>query len=170
MKYLLTLDTKIQKQLDLLIEKFEAYPVGTGYIDIIVLGDKYIEFINELTDLGLAVNSISWWCNASKENKKKYGCPHGYGGPKTQFGWFSEILDEFDNVEEAEQQNFIKLNKNFSSDIIKKINNKAKSIIKNKKTKPKADENYLVFQKSPCLTPGIWIQVPDDWRSKETKK
>ncbi|MCP4178629.1 MAG: hypothetical protein GY756_12770 [bacterium] len=165
--YLSTLNEEKQKQLDLLIDKYKAFPVGTGYIDIITPRDKYVDFINELTELDLVVSSVSWWCNASKENKKKYGCPHGYAGPKTQFGWFSEIINEFDNVEEIEQQNFIKLNSTLNKDVIKKINDKAIRIIKNKKTTANTNGNILSFQKTQCLTPGIWVKVPDEWRSRE---
>lgn len=161
--YILSLDRQKQMHLDGLIEKFQAYPVGTGYIDIIILRDQYVDFINELTELNLAVNSISWWCHATEENKTKYGCPHGYGGPETQFGWFSEMSHDFDDIEEIEHEHFFILDKSFDSDVIKEVNDKSISIIQNKKTITHADGNFLVFQNNPCLTPGIWVYVPDEW-------
>lgn len=61
----------MQRQLDQLIEKYEAYPVGIGYIDILVLRDRSVAFINDLTELGLGVCSVSWWCHTTADNRKR---------------------------------------------------------------------------------------------------
>ena len=163
MNYLQTLDNKKQIQLNKLIEKYEVYPVGSGYIDLIVSRDKYFEFIDELTQIGLMVEAVSWWCHATDENKNRFGCPHGYGGPMTKNGWFSEMSHDFDDLE---NEVLLCIANNTDQDSIKAINDKVKSLIINKQTITYADGNYLTFDKNPCLTPGIWVYVPDDWIRK----
>ena len=153
-----------QRDLDKLIDEYEGYSVGIGYIDIIIVRNRIDSFIDALTNLGLAIESVSWWCNATDENKKKFGCPHGYGGPMTKFGWFSEMCHDFDEIDEKEIKH---LERDYTKENIKRINDIAATIIKNKRTITYADGSYLVFEKNPCLTPGFWIRVPDDWRRRE---
>jgi hypothetical protein len=61
----------------------------------------------------------------------------------------SEILQMTTNIVE---QNSIEL-----------INDKVKSLIANKQTIRDANGNQLTFEKNTCLTPGIWIKVPNNW-------
>ncbi len=154
----------IRRDLNNLITEYEGTPASNGYIDIIIVREKFEPFIGELTKLGLAIESISWWCNATDENKKQFGCPHGYGGPMTKFGWFSELSHDFDEIDTKEIEH---LERNCTNENIKRINNISTAIIMNKRTITYADGSYLVFEKNPCLTPGFWIRVPDDWRNQE---
>jgi hypothetical protein len=155
-----------QKQIDLndLIDRFEGTPVGTGYIDIIVLRDRCFEFINELTKLDLAVEAVSWWCLATEENQRNLGCPHGSGGPETKFGWFTEIYQEFDGLEEDE---LFQLDHEFNRQAITTTNLKSIAIIKEKKMVNPTDGKQLTFNKTACLTPGIWVYVPSDWTRED---
>ncbi|HPI20223.1 MAG TPA: hypothetical protein PKY56_07625 [Candidatus Kapabacteria bacterium] len=146
--------------MDKLIDKFEAYPVGTGYIDVIVMRDKVVDFILELTRIGLVIESISWWCHSTEENKVRFGCLHGYGGPSTQNGWFSEMTHDFDNIENKILKGTTDTYKQSS---IAEINDKAKNLILNKHTITYPDGNFLTYKDNPCLTPGLWIQVPENW-------
>ena len=89
----------IKDELDKLILKHKIQPVGCGYIDCIVTFENVFNFINDLTDLGIKVNTLTWWCHCKD---KKNGCPHGIGGPVSKHydGWFSEMwfkTPEFDN-------------------------------------------------------------------------
>lgn len=145
----------VQKNLDRLIDEFDGIPVGNGYIDIIILRERYVDFINRLTELHLAIECISWWCHATDENIGKFGCPHGFGGPMTQFGWFSEMCEYHDIDKDAIGH----LENEYTSESVRRINEMAAKMIM----------DNLAFQKRICLTPGFWIRVPDDW-IRETKE
>lgn len=162
--YISTLDKQKQEQLEVLIEKYAVYSSDTAYGDIIVPRDCFMEFINGLTDIGVAIDSILWWCNATEENKSKYGCPHGYGGPMTKVGWFSEMVHEFDEIRELYQDLFLSLDNNFKAETLKKINDKAIELIQNKRTITHADGTFLTFQDNLCLTPGLDLYVHNDWK------
>lgn len=159
-----------QKQLDELIVKFAVYSSGTVYGDIIVPRNNVADFIYALTTLGIAVNSVSWWCNATDENKNKYSCPHGYGGPMTRVGWFSEMCHDFDEIHAMERERFLSLDTEFESETIKIINDKVMKLIHNKRTTTYADETFLTFQNNPCLTPGFDLYVPSCWKGKQITK
>lgn len=86
---------KIQKELKLLnflLKKYKVQPVGNGYIDCIIVDDIY-GFVKEITDANIHITLVTWWCYVTEENSKQFGCPHGYGGPKSNYytGWFSEM-------------------------------------------------------------------------------
>lgn len=139
-----------KKNLDDILEKYEAQPVGNGYIDIIVSRDNYKDFVSELVRNGFKIESISWWewCADKKENE------YGFGGPESIFykGWFSEIpvgVDDLNFSVDTTQEN-----------IIQEIFNKIET-----KTILFSDET-VTFSQSNWLTPAIWLDVPDDWRNK----
>ena len=93
----------MKKQLDELITKYQVQPVGRGYIDCIVSYANVYNFIDELTNLGIRVYGLTWWCHTQSKNTD---CPHGMGGPKSIYydGWFSEMnfpLIIFDDNESA---------------------------------------------------------------------
>ncbi|MCP3681313.1 MAG: hypothetical protein GY861_01360 [bacterium] len=154
----------VQKNLDMLIDGYDGIPASNGYIDIIILRERYVDFINALTELNLAIECVSWWCLATDENKEQYGCPHGYGGPMTKFGWFSELSHDFDEIEKKEIE---RLECEYSSERVRRINEIAAAIIKDKRTITYGDGSYLVFARNTCLTPAFWIRVPDDWERQE---
>jgi hypothetical protein len=151
---------QLQRSLDRLIEMYDGIPVGTGYIDIILLRDRYQAFIQALTHINLAVEAVSWWCRVTEEHAAQYGCPHGYGGPKTQFGWFSKLCHDVDEVVDASVLQA--LDRQFTSEAIQHINEAALALIQHKQTMPYL-EHTLFFRTHPCLTPGIWVYVPDEW-------
>ncbi|MDI1233250.1 MAG: hypothetical protein PSX81_03090 [bacterium] len=162
--YISSIDKQLQQQLGILITKYAAYSSKTMYGDIIVPRDHVIDFINGLTIIGIIINSVNWWCNATDDNKTKYSCPHDYGGPMTKFGWFSEMCHDFDEIIEIENELFISLDNDFKLETIKNINEKAINLIKNKRTITYADGTYLTFENNPCLTPGLDLYVPDNWK------
>jgi hypothetical protein len=164
--YISSLDKQKQQLLDELIAKHAVYSSDTAYGDIIVPRDKFVEFINGLTNIGIVINSIDWWCHATDENKNKYGCPHGYGGPITKVGWFSEMSHDFDDISETERDLFLSLDTDFKTEAVKNINDKSIELILNKRTITCTDGTFLTFQSNPCLTPGLDLYVPDDWKKK----
>ena len=146
----------LQQKLNKIIIKNLVQPVGNSYIDMIILKDKSQEFINDLTRINIAVESISWWCFCNEKNKELLSCPHGYGGPKSHFyqGWFSEM----GNYNDIEREALHELEENFTTEKIKEINKKALKIIKEIN-----NDKYF----TECLTSGIWAYVPDDWKREE---
>ena len=146
---------------DRVVREYAVHIVGNGYIDIIVTRDRYADFINELTETGFVVGAVSWWCHATEENKRTIGCPHGYGGPMTQIGWFSELAHDFDEVEEGEM---VKLKANDFHHEVKRINDKMIETNMRKVTRQMADGTSLKFSEHACLTPWIWVHVPEDWQ------
>ena len=158
------MDKQKQEQLDLLIDKYAVYSSDNVYSDIIVARENFVEFINGLTNIGIIIDSVDWWCNATDENKNKYGCPHGYGGPVTKVGWFSEMSHDFDETIVGNEL-FILIEKDFKSETLKALNDNVKKIIKNKKTITQADGTFLTFKDNPCLTPGFNLYVPNEWKN-----
>jgi len=168
--YMSLLDKQKQKQLDELIARYAVYSSDTSYGDIIVPRDGVVDFVNGLTNIGVAINSLNWWCDATDENKNKYGCPHGYGGPMTGVGWFSEMCHDFDEISATEKGLFLSLDADFKSETVKIINDKIIELIKNKRTITYSDGTFLTFQNNPCLTPGLDLYVPNDWKTKSNDK
>jgi hypothetical protein len=168
--YISSLDKQKQQQLDELIAKYAVYSSDATYGDIIIPRDSFVDFINRLTEIGVAINSMAWWCNATDENKNKFGCPHGYGGPMTRVGWFSEMCQDFDEISTMEQDLFLSLDIDFKAETIKIINEKTIELIKNKRTITYADGTFLTFQNNPCLTPGLDLYVPNNWKPKTNDK
>jgi len=126
---------KRKQQLDYLVLKHKGQPVGDGYIDIIVSRDNYAAFVEDLTTNKFAIVAVSWWCHCTPENKTRFGCPHGYGGPKSIYfdGWFSERSHDFDEVVKDRQKD------EDEAEFVKRVNDTAMDIIENKRTVPYAD-------------------------------
>jgi hypothetical protein len=147
----------IQNQIEDLLEKNQAQPVGHGYIDIIT-DIKYLErLISELTQIGIVIDGVTWWCHCSEKNKYLYECPHGMGGPRSVYfeGWYSEMGIDYESFD-IPQSNFEQLeNRKVLLSEIKAINETTKRYIE-QFTK---DERF-----SKCFTPAIWLHVPKEWK------
>ncbi|MCB9164477.1 MAG: hypothetical protein H6592_08595 [Flavobacteriales bacterium] len=159
MKYLDTIAER-QIELDRLVETYAAAVVGNGYIDIIVPRERYMDFFEELTKSGFAVEAVSWWCHATEENKRSLGCPHGYGGPMTSIGWFSELSHDFDEATDEDTQ---RLDGVDIRSEVRRLNDRMIAIIQNKEILKMANGRSLKFSADGCLTPGIWVRVPENW-------
>jgi hypothetical protein len=137
------LDENIKKSLDEILAKYKVQPVGWGYIDCITIMDNVREFIQSLTDLGINIYAISWWCHCANwviyGDNKETGCPHGGGGPESKYfdGCFSEMY-QIPNMEFSN-----------NGDVLHFILNEWQN-----------HKEYL-----PCLVPAFWLNVPDDWRN-----
>lgn len=75
--------------------------------------------------------------------KSKYGM----GGPKSNFfnGWFSELCFGDDEVNTNEKDEILK-------------------IITNKEVHFSGGE-LIRYKKQECLTPALWLEVPDEWKN-----
>lgn len=136
-------------QLDEILEKHKAQPVGHGYIDVIVNRDNYKSFINELIENDYKIESISWWewCSGEKESD------YGLGGPESRYydGWFSELSVDVDDIDVTGR-----VKEEQIEEIIKAIENKSISF----------PTETVMFMQNDWLTPAIWVEVPDDWRNE----
>lgn len=152
------IDKNTRQKLDNLIQKYATTVVGTWYIDIIVDRDKYVGFIDELTNLWLIVIGVSWWCKTSEHNTEKFWCPHWYGWP-WGFSWwyYSEMCHDFEDYSNVSDN---EIN-------VRDHNNKVKSNIPKKVTYGRDGED-INFKDTQCLTSGIWLEV--EWNNCFEKK
>jgi hypothetical protein len=160
--YLKILDNnrhQLQADIERILEKYRAQPVGSGYIDLILNCDDATKLIDELASLNIAVQRLTWWCHCTPESELKLGCPHGYGGPRNRLGigWFSECVNYSDFVltEQGARFDDSSIEPNELADACKQL-----TINYLQNTLP--NENFY----SPCLHTGIWLYVPKDWRRK----
>ena len=86
-------EAAVKPSLDALIARLEIQVVGDGYIDAITRIDNVSGFLNDCDRLGIAVTGVTLWCDCTPENTKRFGCPHGYGGPGYANGYFGEICE-----------------------------------------------------------------------------
>jgi hypothetical protein len=160
MLYLSENQDKVQIALNSLLKKYQVEGVGNGYIDQILSVEKSIILIKELTALNIAVECLSWWCLTTKESRSRLGCPHGMGGPKNRYGegYFSECdhypFTSFEVVEANLQSHYIS-----PENCARECNQKFMHYLINDFL---AEGFY-----SECLHPGLWLAVPEDWKSLE---
>jgi hypothetical protein len=160
LKYLESLRSNheiIQSKIEVILESHKSQPVGSGYIDIIS-SLKFIEdLIIDLTNLGVAINGVTWWCLCSEDNMKRYGCPHGLGGPKSAFsdGWFSEMgidYESFDISQETyDQFEYGKVWHKEIKSLNESVNNYIFEFLKDDRC-------------CECFMPSIWLHVPREWK------
>lgn len=123
--------------LDDLLLRNKVQPVGAGYIDCIVRPEYLPSLAEGLKAISIRITGLTWWCHCCDENKARYGCPHGMGGPKSKYfdGWFSEMNLPLVKIQQ--------------DDVLDVINDAHK------------DESYR-----PCFTPALWLDVPDERKSE----
>lgn len=85
------------KQLDAILVKYKAQPVGNGYGDIIVDRSNYKEFLKDIISNEFQITAITWWEKVLREDRKSQ---FGQGGPGSIYYdcWFSEINVEWDEI------------------------------------------------------------------------
>ncbi len=138
-----------KEKLDQLLERHKAQPVGVGYIDIIVTRENYKKLVTDLIKNGFRINAISWWewCEGEKKNQ------FGLGGPKSRYynGWFSELsvdLNEIPITTASKEEEI--------QEVINVIETKSISLA----------NTIVTFKQSTWLTPGLWLDVPEEWKNK----
>ncbi len=156
MSHLKANQPQMQMAIESLMQKYMTQPVGDGYIDVIVLRQDAPRLLDELEQLPVAVVGASWWCLA--DNLLAAGCPHGYGGPLNRFGrgWFSECV-QYKNFDVSE------FGISLQADLSTRPHELAKMC--NRALKSYLETTFLTEPfYSPCLQPGLWLHVPDEWR------
>jgi hypothetical protein len=153
---LATREAAVKPALDALIVRLQIRVVGDGYIDAITQLDRVEELLNELTRLGIAVTLITLWCDCTLDNKRKFGCPHGLGGPGHTNGFFSEICEK-DYFNVANSDVVATTTDSETNRFVTECNQLAREYVVEGM---KARSDY-----SPCFLPGFWLGVPDNWKS-----
>ncbi|WP_164472589.1 hypothetical protein [Cohnella candidum] len=148
---------EIQNKIESSLEKYQSYPVGTGYIDIITKHELSEKLLHDLSNAGIAVNAVTWWCHSTEENKDLYGCPHGMGGPKCNCcnGYYSEMGLDYETYEISETQYNTLETGTVTQEEIHSINQAAWNYIREFSN----NERF-----SNCFTPALWLHVPDEWK------
>ena len=143
---------KTKENIDVLLERYKAQPVGKGYIDIIVMKENYKQFIDCIIKENCIIKTISWWeyCKTI-DTKNRFG----FGGPRSRYysGWFSE-LSIWDDIETRNIENIY-------DEIVKIVDHK---IIEY----PVA--GVLNIHDGNRLTPGFWLDVPSEWENIHYQK
>ncbi|MCR8656713.1 hypothetical protein [Paenibacillus endoradicis] len=144
----------IQKKLEKIFRLYQVEIVGSGYFDLIVSPQLIEGLIKQLTELGVVICGVSWWCHFTETSKSELGCPHGLGGPLSTYfdGCFSET--EFYYSIENEEFDRIKNIENGTE--VFQLNNMILKYITDEFVK----EPYY----TKCLTPSLCLHVPDEWK------
>ena len=121
----------MKHNLDNLMKQYKVQPVGKGYIDCIVTWENVFCFVDNLSKIDIKIRGLTWWCHCKDQSS---GCPHGMGGPLSEYygGWFSEMQFPLVEFESNEQ-------------VIAYL-------------KAPNDPNIL-----GCFVPALWLDVPDGW-------
>lgn len=135
--------------LDNLLVKHKAQPVGSGYIDIIVMRENYKDFAKDLIGNGFRIYAISWWEYVDKVGKSN---TYGMGGPRSRFydGWFAETCMDIDKLPIEDHS------KNKLSIVIDLVENKVLGEI---------DGKLISYKNCLSLTPAFWIKVNKNWKN-----
>jgi len=149
---------RFRVELGQIIVRHRVRPVGNGFIDIVTPVARAESFLSDVTELGIAVNVITLWCDCTDENRGKYGCPHGSGGPAHEVGsgYYSEMCesDPFEITEDDVDPSGTGLD---PPKLVEISNNHALRYVR---IGMKSRLEY-----SPCLVPGFWLRVPETWKS-----
>jgi hypothetical protein len=165
MKYIdyLSLNRKeIIERLENSINQNKVQPVGDGYIDCIVMKDNLKQFVNDISSIGIIISDVSWWCYVDP-NYKNSGCPHGMGGPISDYyvGWFSELQNE---LYEANKDKIDSILYSYDNEAVNKINQETMFGIENILKEPLKYTPSEFIEENKCVMPGLWLFVPDDWK------
>jgi hypothetical protein len=160
-EFLSSNNIKITRQIEDTFSRLKIQPVGNGYIDCITMKNCLEPFIKSLTEIGVVVFCVSWWCYVEPDNID--GCPHGMGGPIADYypGWFSELQNDSYEVDEDRLKAIVNSNDKkelalLNQDTLKQINETLK--------KPFRYTPTEYIEGNNCVMPALWLLVPDDWK------
>ena len=146
--------TALLPLIEALLAECESLPVGNGFIDLITPKERSEQLIAGVTELGVAIRGVTLWCDCTEENKIRYGCPHGYGGPRHGTGFFSEMCEtDWFNVEDLGID--VSASDVDPESLVAICNDLARQYAR---VGMAQRSDY-----SPCLVPGFWLCVPAGW-------
>lgn len=151
------------KKLNELLKKYCVEPIGNGYIECIVQKEFFINFVNELTKLGIAIEGCSWWCYVNPNFSNELGCPHGMGGPKSIYfdGWYSELQNPIIYLEDNERDLILTL---YNINLISYNNKKITELICKTLKTPFNYTPTEFIENNKCVMPALCLLVPDNWK------
>lgn len=131
--------------LDNLLERYRAQPVGTGYIDVIVLRADFQPFVAELVSAGFRITTISWWEYVEAIGRQS---KYGMGGPISRYypGRFAECGSFDEVIPNQSLQDLI-------GEIFRVVDNK-----------DLGDE--ISCSETKSLTPAVWLDVDKTWKNQ----
>ncbi|MWV43378.1 hypothetical protein GRF59_07000 [Paenibacillus sp. HJL G12] len=162
-EYLNTRKKQFVEQLEYSLKSYKVQPVGNGYIDCITMKDNMKLFINEVSTIGILISVVTWWCYVDPSNNLS-GCPHGMGGPISKYyeGWFSELQNEAYEVDEERLSSIIHF---YDKQHITLLNQDTMNRIEQILKEPFRYTPSEYIKENKCVIPGLWLLVPDDWKS-----
>ncbi len=157
LQQLLAAPDYFQDAIKQLLDQYHVVPVGNGYIDLIVPITAAVPLIAQLALLPVAVEYVAWWCHCTPQSIARLGCPHGMGGPSDPRGpgWFSECVG-YPGVEVADYGVMLEYDSAAPAEVARACHD--------------VITDYLIHRfpvepfYSPCLTPGLWLYVPENWQ------
>lgn len=132
---------------------------------LILLMNKLDPFVNDLSSIGILISDVSWWCYVDPDQER--GCPHGMGGPISDFydGWFSELQNDMYEVDKEVVATIIDA---YDKQLIARTNgftaNKIREILK----EPFRYTPTEYIEENKCVVPALWLLVPDDWKRTDS--
>lgn len=161
--YLESKKNEFVSQLECLLAKYKVQPVGSGYIDCIVLKNNLENFIKEISALGILITDVSWWCYVNSSDSEAKECPHGLGGPESEHyeGWFSELQNEAFSVDGEKVSSVLN---SYNEHLIYSINMQTLDDIKTMLKIPFKYTPKDYIEGNKCVMPGLWLLVPGDWK------
>jgi hypothetical protein len=141
--------------IEALMAECDSLPVGSGFVDVITRPPQVELLISGLTELKVAINVVTLWCDCTAVNIDRYGCPHGYGGPGHGDGYFSEMCErDYFNISDQG----IDL-AGCDGDLASIVNGANRLAMEYASMGMQQRHDY-----SPCLVPGFWLVVPKGWK------
>lgn len=164
LEYILKDENSIKEKMDSIIKNNEVEIVGYNYGECIVRKEKLDLVFEMISDIGIIISAISWWCNVENEESERKGCPHGMGGPRSKYGygWYSELQNPMINLED---DLLIELKITFNLEKIKKSNLEILNELNTRLSTPFLYTSTNIIEDNRCVTPALWIEVPDTWKN-----
>ena len=152
-RYLIALESKatsVKARLEQLVDT-RAASGSSAFGDVFISQQQVEPFVAELSEAGVLIDSITPYCDYTKENRRRYGCPHGGGGPGNTHGYYySEMymMDGWylpDTIEQLAE-----------NELVDFYNHKALRYV--------LEDMKSEYRYSPCLVAGVDLLVPDNWK------
>jgi hypothetical protein len=164
-KYLNLNRVMILEQLERLFETYKFEFLSDTYGDLIVMKDKLDSAVNGISDLGVLIKYVSWWCYVNPRSAAHTGCPHGMGGPSAKYvdGWFSELQNKGYEVDEHTIDRLIF---RYDRQTVQRVNQETLAGIHEMLRHPFTYTLTESIKDNACVTPSLWLLVPKDWRRR----
>lgn len=165
-KYLNLNRIMIAERLEGLFEKYRFEFLGTTYDELIVMKNWLDSVFEEISDMGVVIKWVSWWCYVDPKTAAHTGCPHGLGGPGATHdaGWFSKLRNNWYVVD---KHTIDRLIFRYDRQTVQKINRDTLDGIRQMLKQPFQYTTTETISGNECVNPALWLLVPKEWRRDE---